>query len=124
MLRPRFLKAVIILVASSVLFPALLLNASSSPSFAVFSIRISDELTDLRTIKDASFQSWNSLAQVREAATILVQSFGELLDQAEHDVQRWEEYPVSVHQSVVDDVTCKAAVPPAKASPSLCKYWL
>ena len=51
----------------------------------VFEHWISDELPDLRTIKDASFQllhgqSWKSLAQVSEAVTILVQSLGEQLD--------------------------------------------
>ena len=50
----------------------------------VFELWISDELPDLRTVKDASFQlfhgqSWKSLAQVSEAVTILVQSLGELL---------------------------------------------
>ena len=43
----------------------------------VFKLRISDELADLRTIKDASFQplygeTWKSMAQVSEAGTILV----------------------------------------------------
>ena len=45
------------------------------------------------------------MAQVSEAATILVQSFGELLDQTKLDVQKWEEHPVFVHQRVVDDVS-------------------
>ena len=44
-----------------------------------------------------------SVTQVSEAATILVQSFGELFDQAELDVQRWEEYPIFVHHY---DVPC------------------
>ena len=51
----------------------------------VFELWISDELPDLRTVKDASFQllhgqSWKSLAQVSEAVTILVQDLDELLD--------------------------------------------
>ena len=51
----------------------------------VFELWISDELPDLRAVKDASFQllygqSRKSLAQVREAVTILVQSLGKLLD--------------------------------------------
>ena len=51
----------------------------------VFELWISDELPDLRTVKDASFQllygqSWKSLAQVSEAVTILVQSLGGLFD--------------------------------------------
>ena len=44
------------------------------------------------------------MAQVGKAATILVQDFGELLNQAKPDVQRWKEYFVSVHQRIVDDV--------------------
>ena len=77
---------------------------------SVFKLWIPDELTDVRTVKDASFQlfhghSWKSMAQLSKAATILVQSYGELLDQTKLDVQRLEEYPVSVHQRVVDDVT-------------------
>ena len=70
-----------------------------------FELWISDELPDLRTVKDASFQllhgqSWKSLAQVSEAVTILVQSLGE--------EGRWCSF------------LCKAPIPPAKASPSLC----
>lgn len=41
------------------------------------------------------------MAQVGEAATILVHSFGELLDQVK---QRWEEYRAPVYQSIVDNV--------------------
>lgn len=68
---------------------------------------------DLRTIKDASFQllhhqSWKSLAQVSDAATILVQSFGELLNQAESDVHQWEKCPVLVHQRLIDNVCYSA----------------
>ena len=44
------------------------------------------------------------MAQVREAATILVQGFGKLFNQAKLDVQRWKEYLVSVHQRIVDNV--------------------
>ena len=43
------------------------------------------------------------MAQVGKAATILVQGFGELFNQAKPDVQRWKEYLVSVHQRIVDD---------------------
>ena len=43
------------------------------------------------------------MAQVREAATIPVQGFGELLNQAKLDVQRWKEYFVSVHKRIVDN---------------------
>ena len=51
----------------------------------VFELWISDELSDWRTVKDASFQllhgqSCKTLAQVSEAVTILVQSLGEQLD--------------------------------------------
>ena len=53
-------------------------------------------------------QSWKSVAEISEAATILVQSLGGLSHKAENDVQRWEEYPVSVHQRVVYDVPCSA----------------
>ena len=44
------------------------------------------------------------MAQVREAATILVQSFGELFNQAKLDVQRWKGYLASVYQRIVDNV--------------------
>lgn len=44
------------------------------------------------------------MAQINEAATILVYSFGELFNQAELDEQRWEEHLVSVDQRIVDDV--------------------
>ena len=44
------------------------------------------------------------MAQVREAATILVQGFGELFNQAELDEQRWKEYFVSVYQRIVENV--------------------
>ena len=44
------------------------------------------------------------MAQVGKAATILVQGFGELFNQAKPDVQGWKEYFVSVHQRIVDDV--------------------
>lgn len=65
------------------------------------------------------------MAQISEAATIyiyiyIVYSFGELFNQAKLDEQRWEEYLVSVDQRIVDDVPCKAPIPPAQASPSLC----
>ena len=51
----------------------------------IFELWISDELPDLRTVKDASFQllhdqSWQSLAQISEAVTIFVPSLGKLLD--------------------------------------------
>lgn len=48
------------------------------------------------------------MAQISEAATILVYSFGELFNQAKLDEQRWEEYLVSVNQRIVDDVPCSA----------------
>lgn len=72
--------------------------------FHSLSSQILDELTELRTVKDASFQllhgqSWKSVAQESEAATIHVQGFGELPDQAKLNMQLWEEYPISVHQS-------------------------
>ena len=44
------------------------------------------------------------MAQVREAATILDQGFGEVFDQAKRDVQRWKKYFVSGHQKIVDNV--------------------
>ena len=44
------------------------------------------------------------MAQVGKAATIFVQGFGELFNQAKPDVQRWKEYFVFVHQRIVDDV--------------------
>ena len=44
------------------------------------------------------------MAQVREAATVLVQGFGELFNSAKLDVQRWKEYFVSVHQRIVENV--------------------
>ena len=44
------------------------------------------------------------MAQLIEAATILVQGFGELFNQAKLDVQRWKECFVSVHQRIVDNV--------------------
>ena len=43
------------------------------------------------------------MAQVREAATILDQGFGEVFDQAKRDVQQSKEYFVSVHQRIVDN---------------------
>ena len=57
----------------------------------VFKLCISYEFMDLRTVKDTSFQlfygeSWEFLTQVSEAATTLVQSFGELFDKTELDV--------------------------------------
>ena len=63
------------------------------------------------------------MAQVSEAATILVQSFGGLFDQAELDVQRGEEYPVPLHHRVVYDApwsACKAPIPLVKANLSSC----
>ena len=59
------------------------------------------------------------MAQISEMPTILIQSFGELFDQTKFDVQRWEKYPVSVYQSVVNEVLC-SAIPPLHASPSSC----
>lgn len=44
------------------------------------------------------------MAEVREATTIFVQGFGELFNQAKIDVQGWQEYFVSVHQRIVDNV--------------------
>lgn len=57
----------------------------------------------MMTVRDASFQfvcgqSRKSVAEVSEAGAVLVQSFGELFNQAKRDVQRREEYPVSAHQ--------------------------
>lgn len=79
----------------------------------VFKLWIFDELTELRTVKDASFhllhcQSWKSLTKGSEAAAILVHSFGELFDQAEPDAPRREEHPASVPRRVVYDVPCSA----------------
>ena len=46
------------------------------------------------------------MAQVKQ---LLALSFGELFHQAEPDVQRWEEYLVSVYQMIVDEVPCSAS---------------
>lgn len=59
----------------------------------VFELWISDELTDMRTIEDTSFQllngqSWKSLAQVSEASIISVQSSDELFHEAKIDAHR------------------------------------
>ena len=51
-----------------------------------------------------NFSMDNPGKTVREAATILVQGFGELFNHAKLDVQWWKEYFVSVHQRIVDDV--------------------
>lgn len=48
------------------------------------------------------------MAQAIETATILIFNFGVLLNEAEHYVQRWEEYLVSDYQRIVDDVPYSA----------------
>lgn len=63
----------------------------------------------MSTIEDTRLQlinaqSWKNLAQVSEASTIPVLSFGELFQLAKLDVQLWEEYPVSIHQRFVIDI--------------------
>lgn len=49
------------------------------------------------------------MAQVSEAAIVLVHSFGKLFDQAELDVQQWEGYPVPVHRRIFYGVPCSAS---------------
>lgn len=79
----------------------------------VFRPWISDELMELKTVKDANFQvfhdqSWRSVAQLSKAVTTLVPNFGDLFDQTWFHLQRWEEYPFSIHQRVVYDASCCA----------------
>lgn len=86
----------------------------------------------MSTINDVSFQLLrgqflNSVAQVSEATTVLVLSFGKLFDHAELDVQWWDKCPASVYQRVAYDIPClwnksfwKALIPNVQASLSSC----